>query len=219
MAAPPVDPGRRGRRPLRAAAGPTGAVRRATLALVVSCLLAGCASTRVETAGRPLAAPLCEPGVPPVRTLFFWRPQWRPDQKEPALREAAALRGLEAFASHAGCLEVVGIRRLPTAAGEPDDEALRALAGSAVPPPDRLVLVVVRELGPRLVVGTPALIEGGTEVAIDMRVLGMRPAESLADVRASWRHGGAFVIRGVGSLDRDMRDALGAVLMPTKASR
>ncbi|MBI5634474.1 MAG: hypothetical protein HZA15_13470, partial [Nitrospirae bacterium] len=51
-------------------------------------LLGGCASTQVEFTGAALKAPLCQTGAPPVATAFYWGPQWRPDQKEPDLREA-----------------------------------------------------------------------------------------------------------------------------------
>jgi hypothetical protein len=140
--------------------------------------------------------------------LVYWAPQWRPDQKEPALREAAAQRGIERFFGDLSCIS--GIRKH---SGEvPSDAELLRLAGS--PAPDRVVLIVVRELGPKLVIGIPAIVEGGTEVLIDVRVLDVRGARSLAEVRTHWQDGGTFVIKGVESLDQDMRAALAAALMP-----
>jgi hypothetical protein len=94
----------------------------------------------------------------------------------------------------------------------PSDAELLRLAGASVP--DRIVFIVVRELGPKLVIGIPAIVEGGTEVLIDVRVLDVRGARSLAEVRTHWQNGGTFVIKGVKSLDQDVGSALAAALMP-----
>jgi hypothetical protein len=75
------------------------------------------------------------------------------------------------------------------------------------------VLIVVRELGPKLVIGIPALVEGGTEVVVDVRVLNARTSESMADVRTHWQNGGTFIIKGVKTLEEDMSAALRSTLM------
>jgi hypothetical protein len=74
---------------------------------------------------------------------------------------------------------------------------------------------VVRELGPVLRIGaSPALIEGGTEVLLDVTVyLKGRPA-SPQRFTAHWMHGGAGVVKGVASLPDDMVAALKASLQP-----
>lgn len=179
--------------------------------------LAGCAATRVETSGSPPTEPLCRTGARAVGTAVYWGPQWRPDQKEPALREAAALRGIEDFLGSTSCLAVTGVHRLPDAAEPPSDaELLRQAAASPVKA-ERIVLIVVRELGPRLTVGLPVIVEGGTEVVIDTRVLDAQRSALLASARTQWRHGGSFVIKGVKTLDQDMSAALRAALMPGTA--
>jgi len=176
--------------------------------------LAGCASTRVESSGSPLKEPLCRAGAPTVATAVVWGTQWRPDQKEPALREAAALRGIEDFLGSTRCLAVTGVQRFPAGAEPPADaELLQRVAASPVRA-DRVVLIVVRELGPRLTIGLPVIVEGGTEVFIDVRVLDPAQAAPLASTRTQWRHGGSFVIKGVQTLDHDMSAALRATLMP-----
>ena len=109
---------------------------------------------------------------------------------------------------------MTGIHHLPVADAVASDEALLRLAGAASVKPERVVHIVVRELGPRLVVGVPVIIEGSTEVLIDVRVLDAQQAASLADTRTLWRNGGVFVIKGVKTLDQDMRAALRATLMP-----
>ena len=130
--------------------------------------MTGCASTKVETTGTPPQQPLCQVGKPAVSTLVYWAPQWRPDQKEPQLREAAALRGIEDFFNRAGCIAIAGIHRLPEEKPLPTNEALVRLASNSTPVPERVVLIVVRELGPRMTIGIPKIVEGGTEVLIDM---------------------------------------------------
>lgn len=186
---------------------------RCTLAAALLAL-AGCASTRVESSGSPLKEPLCRAGAPALATAVVWGTQWRPDQKEPALREAAALRGIEDFLAATRCLAVTGVQRFPGGAEPPADAELLQRAGSSSLRADRIVLIVVRELGPRLNVGLPMIVEGGTEVLIDVRVLDPQRGAPLASTRTQWRHGGSFVIKGVQTLAQDMSTALQATLMP-----
>jgi hypothetical protein len=184
-------------------------------------LLAGCASTSVETTGSAMQEPLCRAGAEKLSVLVYWGPQWRPDQKEPPLREAAALRGIQDFFAGSGCVTGIDIRRLPGGglADVPSDEQLLALASAATPVPDRALVIVVRELGPKLLIGIPVLVEGGTEVVLEVRVLDVRTSKSMANVRTHWQNGGTFVIKGVESLDRDMSAALRTVLTPATPAR
>ena len=186
------------------------------LATLCAAALLGCASTKVETSGAGMKDPLCDGGVK-RSALVYWGPQWRPDQKEPALREAAAQRGIEQFFAGLSCVALVAMRRMSSGDIPSDAELLRLAGGAAAP--DRVVLIVVRELGPKLVIGIPAIVEGGTEVLIDVRVLDVRSAQTLADARTHWQNGGTFVIKGVRSLDQDMSAALAAALMPAAVSR
>jgi hypothetical protein len=191
-------------------------MRSALAAALVCAALAGCAATtKVETTGAALNEPLCRAGGEKLFALVFWGPQWRPDQKEPPAREAAALRGIQAFFAGSSCLALADLRRLPgeRSSEVPSDAELLRLASSAAPLPDRVVLIVVRELGPKLVIGIPALVEGGTEVVVDVRVLNARTSESMADVRTHWQNGGTFIIKGVRTLEEDMSAALRSTLM------
>jgi hypothetical protein len=183
-------------------------------ALVVAWFAAGCATTTVETSGSALGQPLCRPGDAPLPVALVWLPQWRADQKEPAVREALAQRGIESFIAQHACLALAGSRHLGAASGVPTDQELLQLADGMAPRPQRVLLVVVRELGPRLAVGAPVVVEGGTEVVIEVRVLDATTAQRLADARTQWRNGGTFVVKGIASLDADMRSALNAALMP-----
>jgi len=183
-------------------------------AALLCATLLGCAATRVETTGTPLPAPLCRPGGPPVSALVYWLPQWRPDQKEPERREAAALQGMQDYFAATPCVQGADIRRVAAGAAVPTDEQLLHLAAAASPVPDRVLLIVVHELGPKLIIGIPALVEGSTEVVLELRVLDTRNARSLAQARVHWENGGTFVIKGVKTLPQDMRAALQSVLTP-----
>ena len=183
-------------------------------ALILLVVIAGCASTKIDTTGSLLKEPLCNANEPALSTVVFWGPQWRPDQKEPQLREAAALRGIKEFLRRTSCTRVTGIHRLSWGQQQPSNEELLRLASESTPYPDRALLIVVRELGPRLVIGIPSIIEGGTEVQIDVRVLNPKNSELLASTQSVWRNGGKFVIKGVKTLDQDISSALGSVLFP-----
>lgn len=175
--------------------------------------LSGCASTQIQSTGELLRGPLCQPGSPPVSTVIYWAPQWRVDQKEPVRRELAALRGIQDFAARTDCLAVRGVYRLSATQPLSNDAELQRLPGGGPDAPALLVLVVVRELGPRIEIGLPWGLEGGTEASIDVRVLDTRTSTRLANAQTLWRNGGRWVIKGVRTLERDMSAALTATLM------
>lgn len=181
----------------------------------LAALLAGCASTKVDSTGSAPREPICRAGDAPLETAIFWAPKWRPDQKEPALREEAARRGIEAFARGTPCLAVTRLERL----ADPDAGTgdLLRLAESGGRRPDRAVRIVVRELGPRLTIGFPLLVEGETEAVLEIRVLDARTSAMLSDGRTHWRNGGTLVVKGVATLEDDMRSALAAALLPVAA--
>jgi hypothetical protein len=188
----------------------------AILLSAVLVTLTGCASTKVETTGATMHEPLCKAGAAKVATLVYWGPRWRPDQKEPERREAAALHGIESFLTDSECLSRVDVRRLPggSAAEVPPDKALLKQASAAAPRADKILVVVVHELGPVLRIGIPSIVEGGTEVVLELRLFDVPTSTTQANVRTHWSNGGTFVIKGVGSLDRDMGAALAAALAP-----
>jgi hypothetical protein len=194
-------------------------VPRALLAVALLLLLPSGASTNGETTGAKMQQPFCNAGGEKLSALVYWGPQWRPDQKEPERREAAAVRGIESFFSDSACVARFDVRRLPgeRMAEVPSDEALLKLAAAASPRPDKALVVVVRELGPILRIGIPSIVEGGTEVVLELRLLDVPTSSAQASVRTHWWNGGTFVVKGVGSLERDMSAALAAALTPGAA--
>lgn len=178
------------------------------LPLLASLMLAGCASTRIEQTGTPLAQPLC---MPQHSLTVLWGPQWRPDQKEPPLREAMALRGIQAFVADLPCQQPVAIQRIDVSAfaeSPPTSQQLLALAASRGAAADTVLQITLRELGPKLFIGIPTLVEGGTEVVLQTRVAQRDLAALQADRHTHWQKGGPFYIKGVKTLDQDMLSAL-----------
>jgi hypothetical protein len=147
-------------------------------------MLGGCASTTVDKSGPGAQQRWCEP----VPAFVQWDTAWRPDQKDVATREAAAGRAIERFFAGSNCFSRTVVRR----------------SGTVTPGYPRVVFITVRELGPVVRMG-PALFEGGTEVVLDIRIL-----NTPADFRTHWKNGGHLVLKGVGTLEEDMVEALSA---------
>ncbi len=197
----------------------TATARAAGLLLTagVTLLALGCASTSVvlsETAPPP--GVLCQrPGEAPVHALVLWGVRWRPDQKDVPLRERAAEQGLQDFLAHAGCHATAELRRLDDPAPLTRAQA-ESLAHASVPGVGRVLQVTVRELGPVLKLGSSlALVEGGTEVVLDIGAHDLAPGGASHGFQVHWNNGGPGVVKGVASLPQDMRDALAAALGPT----
>jgi hypothetical protein len=175
-------------------------------------LVAGCASTRVETTGQKPQQPLCDVSA---RALVLWGPHWRADQKDVGDRVAAADRGVKDFFDSGACFAAVEIRRLAgyNSAVLPSASEMTALALAHGPKPDVVVAVTVLEIGPVVkLLGSPALVEGGTEVVLEVRAVNVVTQKPLGDFRTHWQRGGAWVLKGVGSLAQDMTAALDAAM-------
>jgi uncharacterized membrane protein len=189
----------------------TGPVARAA-ALFLPWALCGCAATTyVEFAGQRPAAPVCQGAAAPVPTMVVWGPNWRPDQKDIGAREQAAERGIADFFATQDCFARTQVQRLLTGTLGSLDEAKAAAAASGIGA-QRVVYVVVKELGPVVkLLSSAALIEGGTEVVLDVAVYDLARGQQ-GRFTTHWRHGGGGVVKGVASLPDDMRAALAAAL-------
>ncbi len=197
--------------------GLLGSTCRAALLAIVAAMVSACASTQFRSAGQMPEEPLCERANESISALVLWGAQWRPDQKEPVLREAAAKRGIETFFAESKCfttarvLQVVNDR--PAIDATPDD--LRSLAARERPAATRALFITVRELGPVLkVFSSLALLEGGSEVVFDVRSFDVASGRMSSDFQANWQRGGPWVIKGTGSLDTELQAALAASLRP-----
>lgn len=179
--------------------------------------VSGCATTRFETTGRAPTQPVCQAHGESISALVLWGPQWRPNQKDVPMREAAAQHGIEDFFATSGCYTKVRIRRIandhpPNALSVTD---VREIAAAEAAPPNRVLLITVRELGPIIkLFASFAIVEGGTDVVLQIRSADAASGEVTADYMSHWQHGGPWVIKGVGTLQQDIESALHAALKP-----
>lgn len=189
------------------------------VALAAAALLGACATTHVDTVGSPAMEPLCQRGNESLQAMVVWSAHWRADQKEPQLREAAARKGIERFFAESGCFasaRVVESTDRPAPLGRLTPAQVRDMAA----PAQRAVFVTVRELGPVLkLLSSLALVDGGTEVVLDLKVVATHTGETLGDFRTHWQNGGPWVFKGVAGLEEDMVSALRGAMRPASANR
>ena len=184
----------------------TSPARAAAIAALL--VASGCASTRIELRPEGDLPSLCAPASGGGVTQVTWWPQWRADQKEPASREAMAEAGLRRVVMEGACLGTATFRRRPAsppAAGEAPAE----IAGQ--PRAARVLLVTVRELGPVLRLGSGAIVEGETNVVLELREVDPRTGD-LRLRSIDWRHGGPGVVKGVATLEDDIAEAFRRLL-------
>jgi hypothetical protein len=128
-------------------------------------------------------------------------------------REAAAAQGITRFFADGGCFASAVVARV-----DPASRRLPCPAGS-----DLLLVLTVRELGPTVkLLSSAALVEGGTEVVVDVAVVpagaaraGSRVLDSLA---GRWprrgERGADAAIRHGGGLEGGFADPPGPVAPP-----
>jgi len=173
--------------------------------LVAAALLGACAGTATTqvTLTPPDQAPVCQPQAA-LKASVFWRTQWRADQKDVPEREAAAVQGITRFFADGGCFPSVAVARVE--AGRSD---FSVPAGA-----DLLIVLTVRELGPTVkLLSSAALVEGGTEVVVDVAVVRPGRRETDREFSIRWQDGGPGVVKGVQTLPSDMAAALKAGLL------
>jgi hypothetical protein len=172
-------------------------------ALAAASLLCACAATTQVTLTPPAPAPVCQPQAA-MKVSVLWRTRWRADQKDVPEREAAAAQGIERFFAEGGCFQSAVVARTEAAGS-----AFDVPAGS-----DLLVVLTVRELGPVVrLLSSAALVEGGTEVVVDVAVHQPVHREPQQQFSIRWQDGGPGVVKGVQTLPADLAAALKAGLM------
>lgn len=174
------------------------------VAVLLGLGLGGCAATTTVKLTPSPQTPVCASAS---KALVVWTTGWRSDQKDVPAREAAATEGIDRFFQKSGCFVATTVLRVAQSEREAAIAAHRA--GH-----EKVLVLVVRELGPTLALGaSAALIEGATEVALDIsEYTGSNPAPRSFTVQ--WRSGGAGVIKGVATLPQDLQAALAAALQP-----
>lgn len=170
-------------------------------------ILAACASTTVTLTPAP-QAPVCDSRA---TALVLWAPQWRPEQKDVAAREDAAASGLRSFFADSGCFARTELRRVSNLSPATIASALATSSDQY----RSVVTLAIRELGPVVkLLSSAALVEGGTEVVLQVSVRSPQLAGHERAFTVHWRDGGPGVVKGVASLPSDLSAALRSGLQP-----
>lgn len=180
-------------------------------------LLGGCATTQVTThaiGGKPS---LCQAQTKPT-ALILWGAAWRVNQKETDLREEMAARAIARYFKNSSCYAEVEVLKQAMgreAVGLSDAEALQFAMSQGLRP-DKVIMVRVEEMGPFVILyPSPVLWEGGTEVQLRLRALDVTTSALETDSSIHWKNGGAFVLKGTGTLEEDLEAALASVFGET----
>lgn len=170
------------------------------LGLACCACISGCASTTIAFSPTP-QAPVCSANA---TALVLWAPRWRADQKDVTDREVAASTGLQTFVAGSRCFAHSEVRRVADVEAPP-----AAQIASANGRFDKVVVIVVRELGPVVkLLSSAALVDGGTEVVLQVAEYSPPLSPQPREFTVHWQHGGPGVVKGVGSLSQDMQAAL-----------
>lgn len=166
----------------------------AACACVVALALAGCQATQVSATSQVGEPPLCAPGVDLGEVSVALSFRWRPDQKEPREREQMARQAIAKVFGTLRCGRFGGF--VPPDAGVPS-----GAAGTRVE-------LVVRELGPELLISLPALWSVNADV--DYAVTATDLASGKVRLRRSERrrYGGAFRVQGMDAVAQTFEQAL-----------
>ncbi len=186
--------------------------RYANVVSLLALLLSACASTEVTLSPSPQAQ-VCDHSA---TALVLWAPQWRPDQKDVAAREEAAASGLSSFFAGSGCFARAELRRVSNLS----PSTVNAELGSSNSQFNTVVTIAVRELGPVVkLLSSASLVEGGTEVVLQVTSRQLQSANQASEFTVQWRHGGPGVVKGVASLPSDISAALRSGLRPASATQ
>ncbi|MGA3086175.1 MAG: hypothetical protein ABSE95_15490 [Thermodesulfobacteriota bacterium] len=182
-------------------------------------MLSGCASTHFQITGQAPQQPLCQGLNQQASAIVFWGPKWRPDQKNVPFREAAAQRGIERFFSTSECFAQVRVIRKVDDRESIDllPAEVPALAAAYGSTPSQVLFITVRELGPIVkLFSSLALVEGGTDVVLEIRAVSPSTGQTIANFTAHWQNGGPWVIKGVATLEQDIASTLQEALKPSR---
>jgi hypothetical protein len=166
------------------------------VALCALALAASACSTEIREEVATGAPPLCA-NAPSLGTVaVVAETRWRPDQKEPAIREAMAARAIARAFAALPCGQVVAIAKIGPA---PQPSAVAA---------DTLVRVRIEELGPLVTLSLPVLWRIDSGAKLRLTATTAASAATLLDVAHHRTVGGPFSIRPASKVEGVLEDAL-----------
>jgi len=175
---------------------PIGGLRVALAAgaCAVAVILGGCEATQVSASSQVGEPPLCAPGVELGEVTVALSFRWRPDQKEPREREQLARQAIAKVFGPLRCGRFAGY--VPPDAGFP--------AGAA----GTRVELVVRELGPELLISLPALWSVNADVDYAVTATDLSSGKVRLRRAERRRFGGAFRVQGMDMVAQTFEQAL-----------
>ena len=185
-------------------------------------VLSGCASTQFQVSDQSPQQPLCQRPGEQATALVLWGAKWRPDQKDVPLREATAQRGIEHFFSSSQCFAKSKVVRKVGDRESIDllPAEIRTLVAADATALSHVLFITVRELGPIVkLLSSFALVEGGTDVVLDIRAVSTSTGQTTAAFTSHWQNGGPWVIKGVATLEQDIGSALHETLKPSGSQK
>lgn len=153
-------------------------------------------------------APLCAPGVSLGKVVIAPLTRWRPDQKEPAVREAIAQKAIAAAAPAIIC--AASTKVLPIAA---DATSAGALATAKAEGATTALLIRIDELGPIAILSFPALWSTWSDVKFTLDAVDAQTGAISRSIPHRRQKGGAFEVRGLDPLQAEMELALKDVIL------
>jgi len=181
---------------------------RHSVAVLLLVLAAGCASAPPGAETVPVQAPLCAPGVSLGKVVIAPLTRWRPDQKEPEVREAIAQKAIEAVAPAISCATSVKVLGITA-----DGKSAEALAAAGAEQAKTALLIHIDELGPITILSFPALWSTWSDVKFTLDAVDVQTGANLRSIPHRRQKGGAFEARGLDPLQGEMEAALKDVIL------
>ena len=171
-------------------------------------VLTACAS--VEAASTPQAGspPICTASAKLGAAAVVPLTHWRPDQKEPPVREAIAQRALENAFRSTPCAASAKVLAIG-----PDTARDARLVEAKSSGANTAILVTVQELGPIFIISVPVLFSGWSDVKFTIEEVDLSNGATKLKFDHHRKVGGAFNLRGLGPLQGEMETALHDVIV------
>ncbi len=169
---------------------------------------AACASAPPGAERFPVQAPLCAPGVSLGKVVIAPLTRWRPDQKEPKVREEIARKAIDAVAPAITCASSSRVLDVVADAGASD-----ALAAARAEGANTALLIHIDELGPIAILSFPALWSTWSDVKFTLDAVDVQTGATLRSIPHRRQKGGAFEARGLDPLQGEMEAALKDVIL------
>lgn len=170
--------------------------------------VSACASAPPPVEMPAAQAALCAPGVSLGAVVVAPLTRWRADQKEPELREAIAMKAIEAVLPAMPCAASVAV--LPIL---PDAQSVARLSEARRTGATTAILVHIEELGPIAIVSFPTLWSTWSDVKFTLDAVDVASGEVLRSIPHRRQQGGAYEVRGLDPLQAEMEQALKDVIV------